>query len=70
MPIIDAVHGIEWRGVRDADRRGWRAQWHPTRALKAFPAFSFMSLPELFPTEQDALQFVKENVEAILSGRR
>lgn len=70
MPIVDAVHGIEWRGVQDPARQGWRAQWRPLRALKAFPAFSYMSLPKVFSSERDAVEYVRENVESILSGGR
>ena len=38
------------------------------RALKAFPGFAYMSLPQVFPSEQDAVDYVKRNVESILAG--
>ena len=70
MRLVDAVHGIEWRSVEDPARRGWRAQWRPLRAMKAFPGFSFMSLPNVFSTERDALEYVRENLESILAAGR
>jgi hypothetical protein len=68
MQLVDAVHGIEWRGVEDPAQRGWRAQWRPLRAMKAFPGFSFMSLSKVFPSERDAVDYIRENVESILAG--
>ena len=68
MQVVDAFHGIEWRGVKDS--AGWKAQWRPLRALKAFPGFSFISLPQVFSSEQDAVAWVRDHVESILAGRR
>jgi hypothetical protein len=69
MQIIDAVHGIEWRAVRSADHRGWKAQWRPLRAMSSFPGFSFISRSELFPSEGEALAFMKENAESIVARK-
>lgn len=69
MQFIDAVHGIEWRAVQSADRRGWKAQWRPLRALSGFPGFSYISRTELFPSEAEALAFMKENAGSILARR-
>ena len=69
MQIIDSVHLIEWRAVQSADHRGWRAQWRPLRALSSFPYFSYISRAELFPSEKEALAFMRENAESILARR-
>ena len=69
MQFIDAVHGIECRAVQSMDHRGWQAQWRPLRALASFPGFSFISRAELFPSEAEALAFIKENAESILARR-
>ena len=65
--LIDAHHGIEYRAVR-ADGTQWTAQWRPIRALKRFMTFSYISRSERFPTEGDALEFIRRNAAAIVAG--
>ena len=64
---IDRVHGIEYRAVRHSDRRGWFAQWRPARAIESFPAFSYVSRPEHFDTESEAMEFIHRNAADIVA---
>jgi hypothetical protein len=65
--LIDANHGIEYRAIPAGDAQ-WTAQWRPIRALKRFMTFSYISRRERFPTEQEALEFVRKNAGAITTG--
>jgi len=65
--LIDAQHGIEYRAV-PAGGAQWTAQWRPIRALKRFMTFSYISRSERFPTADDALEFIRKNVAAIVGG--
>jgi hypothetical protein len=67
--MIDRVHGIEYRAVRHGDRRGWLAQWRPARAIESFPAFSYLSRPERFETESEAVEFIRRNAAEIVARR-
>ncbi len=69
MGLVDPIHGIEARAVRGTDSRRWNAQWRPLRALKEFPRFSFIHRTELFSSETEALEFIRNNVQSILAGR-
>jgi hypothetical protein len=68
MQYLDAERGVECRAVPRSDGRGWQAEWRPSRAIRAFPRFSFMARAERFPTAQDAITFVQRNIDSILSG--
>jgi len=67
--MIDRVHGIEYRALPRADRRGWYAQWRPARALESFPAFSYVSRGEHFETESEAMEFIRRNASEIVARR-
>ena len=67
--MVDPVHGIEFRAQPRQDQRGWRAQWRPARALRDFPAFTYISRGEVFESEEEAIEFVRLNAEWIVSRR-
>jgi|WetSurMetagenome_2_1015567.scaffolds.fasta_scaffold419754_2 hypothetical protein len=64
---VDPVFGIQYRAVRRIGGPGWEAQWRPLRAIRTFPTFSYIPRAERFPSEEDALEFVRRNVGAIVS---
>ncbi len=66
--LIDANHGIEYRAVPAISGTAWMAQWRPVRALKRFMTFSYITRGELFPTKDEALEFVRRNAGAIAAG--
>jgi hypothetical protein len=66
---IDPAVGIEYRALPRRDRRGWTAQWRPARALETFPGFSYRSRFERFETAAEAVRFIRENAEAIVSRK-
>jgi hypothetical protein len=65
--LIDANYGIEYRAIPTGGAQ-WTAQWRPVRALKRFMTFSYISRSERFPTEQEALEFVRKNAGSIVTG--
>jgi hypothetical protein len=65
--MVDAVHGIQYRAVQIQGASGWGVQWRPMRAIRSFPTFSYISRGESFPTEQEALEFIRRNVRAIVT---
>jgi hypothetical protein len=67
--VVDPVHGIEFRAQPRRDRRGWSALWRPSRALKDFPSFTYISREELFTTEEEAIDFMRVNAQSIVSRR-
>jgi hypothetical protein len=67
--MVDPVHGIEYRAQARWDRRGWIAQWRPARALREFQAFSYISRDELFGSEEEAMEFIRQNAGLIVSRR-
>jgi hypothetical protein len=64
---VDPVFGIQYRAVHRIGAPGWEAQWRPLRAIRTFPTFSYITRTESFPTEEDALDFVRKNAAAIVS---
>jgi hypothetical protein len=64
---VDAVHGIQYRAVPRRDPEGWGVQWRPLRAIRTFPTFSYISRAESFPTEHDAMEFIRRNAGAIVT---
>ena len=66
--LVDARYGIEYRAVEGKDRPGWRAQWRPLRALKRFMTFSYITRSEHFPSRDEALDFIRRNAAAIVTG--
>jgi hypothetical protein len=63
---FDAVHGIEYRVLPAAGRAGWVAQWRPSRALRAFPSFSYRTRSERFGSAEAALAFMRKNAGMIV----
>jgi hypothetical protein len=66
--LIDAEHGIEYRALLTGESGRWIVQWRPTRALKNFMTFSYISRKEQFGTRGEALEFVRQNARAITAG--
>ncbi len=67
--VVDAVHGVQYRALQNQGAAGWGVQWRPIRALRSFPTFSFISRRETFRTEREALDFMRRNIDAIVSKR-
>jgi hypothetical protein len=67
--MVDPEHGIEYRALPRPGRRGWTAQWRPSRALEAFPAFSYLSRIEHFDTEEEAMDFIRRHASEIVTRR-
>jgi len=66
--LIDAHHGIEYRAVPESGGSGWILQWRPIRALKRFMTFSYITRREQFASAEQALEFIRRNAGAIVSG--
>jgi hypothetical protein len=65
--VVDAVHGIQFRAVPRQGSPGWAVQWRPIRAIRSFPTFSYISRGESFPSEEAALDFMRQNAGAIVT---
>ncbi len=65
---FDRATGIEYRAL-PRGRRSWYAQWRPSRALEAFPAFSYVTRSEHFDTEGEAMEFIRQNAADIVARR-
>jgi len=66
--LVDARHGIEYRAVPSSAGSGWILQWRPIGALKRFMTFSYITRREQFGSADEALQFIRRNAGAIVSG--
>jgi hypothetical protein len=64
---FDAVHGIEYRVLPSVGRTGWMAQWRPSRALRAFPSFTYRTRSERFDSAEAARAFMRRNAGMIVS---
>jgi hypothetical protein len=65
--LVDTDHGIQYRAIPNGVASGWGVQWRPMRAIRSFPTFSYITRSERFPTEEEALEFVRRNAGAIVS---
>jgi len=64
---FDRVHGIELRAMPRHDRRGWTASWRPARALQDIPRFTYITREEIFPSADEAIDFLRLNAGELLS---